>query len=266
MNKINKVYCIILLLSLLVSCKNNNDSDNREFPDKIAQVKITNKINNTNNEPTKIIVDLDNVVKGNFNDFFILKKIIYLNDDSPIGQITKLEEYKDRIIILDRENAKQLFCFTHSGDLIWEYKSQGAGPLEYSKISDFVVNENSNTIDVLDENNHKIIKINIDTGKPIEEFKTGVYAREMVMYNSNEYLMYTMNLTINDDLSYKLLLINSNAEVISRNLKVSNNDKKRHWTGFRSLDKFDKKVFFTETLNDTIYSIENDTIKERILH
>ncbi len=258
----NKISILIIICFLIFACK-NSESKEQTFPGRIASINKSNLITKLNHKPTQITIDLSKTIDGNFDDYFSLKNVIYLDNKSPIGQVTLIRQYKDRLFILDRENTQQLFCFDLKGKLIWEFKSKGGGPLEYNKISDFVINEKKQTIDVLDKNSYKIINLDIYTGIAKTEFKLGVYGREMVLYDNGDYLLHTENLTVSDELNYKLLLINTNQQINSRNLPVFGNDKNKHSTGFRSLEKSNGTIYFTETLNDTIYTIKNDTLRTR---
>lgn len=258
----NKISILILISFLIFSCK-NSESKEQKFPQKIASINKLNRITKVSYNPTTITIDLSKTIDGNFDDYFRLKNVIYLDNKTPIGQVTSIRQYKDRLFILDRENTQQLFCFDLEGKLIWEFKSKGGGPMEYNKISDFVVNEKKQTIDVLDKNSYKIINLDILTGIAKTEFKLGVYGREMVLYDNGDYLLHTENLTVSDELNYKLLLVNTDQQVNSRNLPVVGNDENKHSTGFRSLEKSNGTIYFTETLNDTIYTIKNDTLKTR---
>ena len=256
----NKFFIINTLCLMFFNC-NNLKNKETIFPEEIALIDVKNLIKKIDHTPTKIRVDLSRTIEGDFDDYFDLKDIIYLDNKSPIGGISKIKSYKDKYYILDRDNAQRLFCFDIKGDLIWEFKSKGNGPMEYDRISDFVINEKDNTIDLLDSEKYKIIKLNITNGIAETEFKLGFYGNQMVLYENGNYLIYTINLTVNDDLNYKLLLVNTNQKVKSRNLPVDLNEKSKHETGFRSLDKFNGIIYFTETLNDTIYTIKSDTLK-----
>ena len=193
--------------------------------------------------------------------FFSLKNIIYLDDKNPIGEVSVIRQLGDKLFILDRKHTQQLFCFDLKGKLIWEFNSKGNGPLEYGRISDFVINEKNRTIDILDSRRYKIINLDIDTGIAKTEFKLGCYGGEMVLYGDQDYLLYTSNFTVNEELNYKLLLVNTDQKVNSGNLYVHDYEKDKHWEGYRSLEKYDNTIYFTETLNDTIYTIKNDTLR-----
>lgn len=255
-----KIFISILLLTLIFGCT-NSEKDKKKFPGKVATSSTKNKIMKIKHQPIKIKIDLSDVVKGDFSDFFNLKNIIYLDDKKAIGEISVIRQFGDKIFILDRKNTQQLFCYNLKGKLIWEFNSKGGGPLEYGKISDFVINEKDKTIDLLDNSRYKIINIDINTGIAKNEFKLGCYGSEMILYDNQDYLLYTSNFTVNEELNYKLLLVNNNQKINSKNLFVQNYEEDKHWKGFRSLEKYDNTIYFTETLNDTIYTIKNDTLK-----
>lgn len=244
----------------MFACKKSETKENT-FPGKVASVNSKNLITKIDFVPTKITIDLSKTIEGNYDDYFSLKKVIYLDKKSPLGQVSLIRQYKEKLFILDKKNTQQLFCFDLEGKLIWEFKSRGKGPLEYNQISDFVINEKKGTIDVLDSGSYKIINLDINTGVAKTEFKLGFYGTEMVLCKNGNYLIYTGNLTVNNDLNYKLLLANSKQEVFSRNLPVYEYEKDKYFVGYRSLEKCTNTIYFTETLNDTIYTVKNDTLK-----
>jgi hypothetical protein len=256
----NKINLLILFSIILAGCK-NSESKYDEFPGKIASVDKNNSIIEIKQKPTQIKIDLSKTIDGNFDDYFILKKVIFLDDKSPIGQINLIRQFKKNIFILDSENTQQLYCYDLEGKLIWEFKSKGKGPLEYAVISDFVINENKGTIDLLDNRKNIIINIDINTGIPKKSFKIGFYGREMILYRNGDYLLHTGNITVNEDLNYKLLLVNSNQKVKSKNLIVTDGESMKFDYGFRSIEQYEDIIYFTESLNDTIYTIKNDTLK-----
>lgn len=255
-----KYFIIANCCFILFGCKNDKKKENT-FPGKTASVNAKNIITKIDGNPMQITIDLSKTIEGNFDDYFSLKKVIYIDGKSPIGQISLIRQYKEKLFILDRENTQQLYCFDLEGKLIWEFKSRGRGPLEYNQIYDFIINEKKGTIDVLDSGNNKIINIDINTGIAKKEFKLGFFGREMVLYNNGDYLLYTGNITVNNDLNYKLLLANTNQEVKSRCLPILEGEKNKYSAGFRSLDQSNETIYFTETFNDTIYTIKNDELK-----
>ncbi|WP_147677885.1 6-bladed beta-propeller [Algibacter pacificus] len=248
----------LILFLFILGCKESNEAN---FPQKIASIDAVNIITKTKNIPIQIKIDLSKKINGDFDDYFKLKKIIYLDDKNPVGSIATIRQHKDKIFVLDRENAQQLFCFDINGNFVWEFKGKGGGPLEYNRISDFIINDKKGTVDVLDKNRFKIINLDINTGIAKKEFKLGFYGREMVLYKNGMYLVHTENLAVNRELSYKLLLVNENQEVKSRNLSIGEFEKNKQLTGFRSIEKSNGLIYFTETLNDTIYTIKNDTLR-----
>lgn len=256
-----KTYAYILCFAFICNACNSNKETNRKFPTEIAKYEKTNTLKTAISIPTTIEIDLSDVTVGNLGNDFKFIRALQIDNKEPIGEISKIDQFEEKIFIADTRNAQKLFCYNLKGELQWIFDKQGDGPLEYNKIADFVVNKSKKTIDVLDENAYKIIQVDIDTGKPINSFKIGVYANELELYK-NKYLFYTFNLSVDSSLNYKLLLSDVNTKkVVSRNLPLYGEDYKKLWKGFRPVSKNrNGKIFFTETLNDTIYSIKNDTV------
>ncbi|GAL68433.1 hypothetical protein JCM19301_76 [Jejuia pallidilutea] len=171
-----------------------------------------------------------------------------------------IKQHDNEIFILDTKNTKKLFCFSLEGNLKWEFGSIGKGPLEYNRPTDFVINKAKDAIHILDNSGYKIITVDLKTGIALNEFNLNCYALEMVLTDTGDFLVNTSNLFDNKHLNYKLLCIDSSQAVISKNLRIPKNQEKKQYQTSRSLAKFGNNIFFTETLNDTIYRIKADTL------
>ncbi|MBP2834295.1 6-bladed beta-propeller, partial [Aquimarina sp. U1-2] len=119
-------YFSLIFIVLCLSCKNPNQT--KVFFKNPVKVAKNNKIFTDEANITNISVDLSSIIKGNFYDYFDIKNVIHLDMQSLIGDISVIRQHGDYIFILDSKNAKQLFCYNLTGELVWEYKSIGKGP------------------------------------------------------------------------------------------------------------------------------------------
>lgn len=71
------------------------------------------------------------------------------NDTCLIGEVSKLEFYKDEILILDKIYSDRLFVFNKEGKYLRDIGRRGAGPDEYMQINDFSIDKKNNIIYVL---------------------------------------------------------------------------------------------------------------------
>ncbi|TWO31567.1 6-bladed beta-propeller [Seonamhaeicola sediminis] len=257
-----KLYTVSICCFLVFNCAKKS-KNGKEYDGKVvASLKSQqNSIIKHESHPTNIRVDLDEIIEGNFDDYFDFKKAIFLDNSVPIGQISLIRQFKEKIFVLDKHNTKMFYCYNIKGELLWVFKSKGKGPLEYAKLTDFIINEESGEIDLIDSQSYKVISLDIETGRAKSEFYLGFYGREMALYDKENYLVYTLNFGVNTDLNYKLILVNKKQEVKSRIFFINPYEKDRHSLGFRTISKFDNTVYFNEYLNDTIYTIRNDTLR-----
>jgi len=129
-----KKFFLLILLAFMLSCN---------FIERDSIKLDSSKMN--------LPVDLeqeDDVVS--FYDLFDNIKLIKLetNDKSLISNVDKIVFHKDTIFILDRK-MKSLFLFDYDGKYINTLRQYGQGPGQYSEITDFIINDYTNQIEVL---------------------------------------------------------------------------------------------------------------------
>lgn len=105
-------------------------------------------------------IDISSEIQGGeFQDIFINNRYIPLetNEESLIGNITKLYISTDRIYVMDQIKTRSLFVFDKNGNFKYKISRIGNGPGEYMIISDFFVDEQTKKITLL-ANGRKIIQ------------------------------------------------------------------------------------------------------------
>lgn len=140
----------LTLYGLLISCNAHN---------------TTNITTNDN----LYIINIDSAKVFNtlrYSDIFKSVKVITLsNKETLIGQIDKIQPYKDKLYILDSNIAKGVFEFNKNGDFIRKIGSLGSGPGEYISCQDFAINEKKEEILIQDAYNSRIYIYDIQSGK-----------------------------------------------------------------------------------------------------
>lgn len=139
-----KVYALLIITSFL-SC--NNKTTNED---------ITENFSNNNGDYLTFLLD-DESEKNEgliMSSLFRSAKPILLEitDSSLIGKISKLEEFDNKLIILDSFIAKSIFVFDMDGHFLRRIGNLGEGPGEYSRISDFTIDRDNGNIYALDDN------------------------------------------------------------------------------------------------------------------
>lgn len=217
--------------------------------------------------PVTIAIDPSAVTtKRKLSDFFQVEKVIFLDDQALVGTISKIQFMNGRIYVLDKKNAKRLFCFSENGKFLWEYNRPGGGPYEFQRILDFTVNPFKGTIDIFDGGGKKIIQLDT-VGNPVKEFPVDLFAQNVALIDSAEYAFYTGNIIIDDDLRYKLITVNNESEVLSKNFSVSKSDQDFRFGLLSNLSQniSTGNLYYSEILNDTLYRISNKTLYRDIV-
>lgn len=149
---IGHVRCYTLLIAmLLISCSENE--------------KI-----NTNVKYQVNIDELENLGIGSFSSYFKTVKLVFLetSDKSLIRYIDAMQVTDDYIFILDRR-SRALYAFDKSGKFSSKIGERGAGPGEYSDITDFTIDNEAETIYLYDIDKSSIYSYSFNG-----EFKTSI--------------------------------------------------------------------------------------------
>jgi hypothetical protein len=99
--------------------------------------------------------------------------ILETTDESLIGNIDKIEIYKDLIFVLDNIISKKVLVFDTTGKFIRKIGNRGQGPGEYTNPTDFTIDTDNEYIYVYDGNARKLNCYNIQDGNFIRSVKTG---------------------------------------------------------------------------------------------
>ncbi len=87
------------------------------------------------------------------------------NEKVLIGNIDKIQPYKDRLYILDTNIAKGVFVFNKNGKFIQKIGNLGNGPGEYVSCQDFTINKAKEEILIYDTYHERIYIYDMKSGK-----------------------------------------------------------------------------------------------------
>lgn len=133
-----------------------------------------------------------------------------------IRYVDKLISFNDHFYILDvRENS--LFIFKEDGSFENQIKKVGHGPGEYLQLTDFIIDEEENVIELYDKSLQKIYKFSLD-GSFLQEVKVGIYAQALAKLDNNKYAFYDFYSPLQP---YDLLVADENGEVVSKHFYTS---------------------------------------------
>ncbi len=237
--------CIIFILQ---SCSKKNDSDNLHS----TQRKITYK---DILQPSIKLSELFNTY-----DFIVLDA----SEGSPmIGEITKITEFNNRIIVFDKQITNSVFVYDSKGKYIFR-TNKGEGPTEVLSIDDFSIDEINNQLFVLDNGSMSIKKYDLNNGNFISSFKLNDIHVAMSNLNNNSVLLSNSFLAATNS--------HSNSKIISLDLVGEPGQYLKNYipvtfeksdSFFQFLDsgigfiKFDSTTLFSEGFGNKIYQLSN---------
>lgn len=224
----------VILISLLESCA----SKTNKIPD--AEF-IEINVDPMSSKETKLseIADRIRYVK------------LETNPECLIGNARSMRFYQDRILVYE---SNTILCFDEDGSYKFKINKKGKGPGEYTAINDYLINDLTKTIEILDSRGRKILRFDID-GKFIEEIVIDMIPNRFAVNDSSSYYYYTMGADLYDreEYSYNLIRVKKDGQtVISKHFKQTEN---MTYYQNSSFSKFNDVLTFSYNHFDTIYSI-----------
>jgi hypothetical protein len=217
------------------------------------------------------IIDLDNIEKEKLSLSSLFEKpitiIIETNEDLLFSYVDKMYVWDDYIFILDKRTANRVFLFDKTGKFIRKIGNIGAGPGEYSSLSDFTIDEINREIYLLNSG-VSIYKYKIDTGEFIHSIniENTDLGTEYIQYYKGRLFANIFN--FDKELNYCLL-----REIDSRSGKQTNTflSANEYYKGnnpplhLPEVSPFkttgNSSVKFVGSFMNVIMSIEGNTIK-----
>jgi hypothetical protein len=148
-----------------------------------------------------ISVDVNKAETLKFSDYFTEITYTLLDDSVLISTIDNAKVYDDKLFIISN---KSLIAFDiNSGKVLNNIRRLGNGPGEYLSLYDMLYDKNENLIELLDMNQQKVIKYDLDN-KFVSEFKTLCMSFSFKKIDENTYLFYNNNM-LSDIISDNLI-------------------------------------------------------------
>ncbi|HCY41748.1 MAG TPA: hypothetical protein DHV48_10390 [Prolixibacteraceae bacterium] len=234
----------ILILALLVlSCTKNKINKEHYRNSTIISVPVTEEI-----FPIKLVSD---------------KRFLPLESKkiNKISSINKITFFNNKILILDKQQNK-ILLFDSNGKYLSQINYEGKGPNEYLYLSDFIVNKEDNSIELLDRGNRKILKLN-DSNLVTNELKFSFYCDRFLKTKKGEYLFFTNNQTNKTGSgkeSYNLILTDEKAKIINHYLQIPPEKEELIISESHSFTPYKLGVNFTLPIDNQIYYASGDTV------
>lgn len=200
----------------------------------------------------------------NLEDVFSVSDIIPLDSLAIIGTLDKLLWIEDvGIICLDRKQSQSIYCFNFDGSLKWEALNHGDGPEEFKSPKDVVYNIFSKQIELFDDKGQKVLMYSRE-GRLKQISKADIFASEFEVLGQNKRIFFTGNVIVDPLLDYKLLVLESDTSLLSKNFKIQLFERDIRAAGIRSLNAaFDHSILFNHYFTDTVYQITENKLKAK---
>ncbi len=215
------------------------------------KVASSNEIKEILIDPDKIetYLDLSEVLEDSI-------EVISLetNDKCLISKITRIEFYKDKILVSDKANAK-IFVFTSEGKYQSSIGELGQGPGEYSFLGDFTLKGDSVVIQDRARSKYIIYDLYSDA---FREIPYDMLHLEVVSFDEIAYLI--SNYSSSKYGNYNLFRFNLNtSEVLSLEAPFRKEGIDKSGYGLkRYASKCGDNAMLIYPLNDTVYTLNKD--------
>jgi hypothetical protein len=201
-------------------------------------------------------VKYDQSVSIPTSDFFDKIDIIPLEftDSCILAEIRKIVIYNDNIFVIEYRSPKTVYRFDIQGNFLNQIGAWGQGPKEIVELMDFSINEEEQTIYLLDNAKRSITNYTFD-GQFINSIKINQYANRFE-YKNGLFYMY-MDQPVKGDL-YSLSI---------RNMQGGLENNFFESKGYplvlnkQTFSKSKDNLLIYKTFNDTIYSINGMEVK-----
>lgn len=182
------------------------------------------------------------------------------SEESILGEILKLEIHNDRYYI---HSNNSIFIFSKKGEFIKKMNFSGNGPGEYIVLSDFFIDEISNTILIYDSKSKKINIYN-EEGEFVNEIETGLDAYSFTKLNNGNFAVYIGSGYYNENTNCRLNILDPNGNILKKFIPIKDNEAKfLHLGDLTNFQAFQKEISFLYSFNDTIYNISDNRLKPK---
>lgn len=220
------------------------------------------KIEDINNLSSSINITVPTKEVGELN-FIENAEFIFLDKEYLIGKIGRLLVHNNNIYIHD-ELTEKIVVYTLKGKFLFAIESQGKGPNEYLKITDFTIDRLNNNILIMDANLHKVLTYSISK-KDFIDVKGFIFHPTAFAWHNNKMFFfnpYTFNYAQDDKYRYSLIVTTANYKNEEKFFKVSENMGNFRSNPNRKGFFYGDNLYFLNRFEFVIYSLTDDFVKK----
>jgi hypothetical protein len=233
----NKSLLTIIILVFTIAC-----SEAPESNDEIKQVNVSFDKENERIKMSDMATSVSYIP-------------LMTSDDVLINEISKVVNDGEFIYVADRLS---LYKFSSDGALVRKIQKSGSGPDEYLSIADFQIDGNGLAW-ILSRNNKKIMNYSWD-GEVIESLELDTRVNTIYFMDDDRLILYCGNETDNNDCRVNTIDLKTKERKDSFLRIDTHKSTYLHVNSTNHFFSFQDKAVFYELFNDTVYSIEKNSI------
>jgi hypothetical protein len=192
-----------------------------------------------------------NAKKQLLSDFLSIKKLVFLQNNPPLGQITKIIHKNGLFYILDGTVSK-LYCYDEFGKLIFEFGTKGEANGEVLGLDDFALNPSGESVYVLDHKGMAVSQIDGNNGEFIAKIKLNLFAHQIGITETEDLILFSDFSIWNESINSNIITLNQKSEIIRMEFPISEIESE---VAFSKAHSLNSSNLFSPLLNDTIYEI-----------
>ena len=241
----DKIIIIVVILFVIFGCQTEKQAD-------VAKGEVVT------------VPVVDNIKEYLINSSLYLSSFVdkidiiplEFTDDCILSKIEKVVIYKDNIFVIEHFNSNggKIYRFDMKGNFLNSIGNRGQGPQELLELMDFAINEDNNTIYLLDNAKQMIFCFDFN-GKFIERIFINQYA-DALAYSDGLFYVFADNPSTGKNL-FNLIIRNTKGEIVNMYFPSK---KYLSSTNAKIFTKTKDGLLFTHPMDDIFYSLKGDSL------
>jgi hypothetical protein len=235
------LYILIILTTLLISCKNEIQNKN-ELNNTFAEL-VTIELNKTIENKTAFPVIINS----------IKSIVLETNESSLLVSVNKIRTTKDHLYLLDR-SGRRVLMFDYSGNFIRVIGSKGHGPGEFPDIFDFDLDEIENKIWIYTPAKSSMITYDL-LGNYLSEQRLNFGVYRFAYLNDDKFAFFVGYF---DDKNNNLKITNSQAQLLYESFNYGRIESPMTFPFTGGIVRNSTGVLYSDATSSLIYQIDKD--------
>lgn len=186
--------------------------------------------------------------------------------DNIIGHIDKLYQSSDKIVVVDKRMAKEVFIFDNHGTFLSKISRLGPGPQEYNELSDVSADFIKNEIGILDFTKLKLLTYDY-SGKFLRAAPIPILVQSLEYLPGKAIVWFNKNMVnahIPTLADYSLFLTDTSMRVLKKAFEFPSGDSPQespyNYWNLKPLYRSDKTLYYNPRLSTFIFKVDSAAI------